>query len=515
MKHFFRTGFLLPVALLGLAPAATAQVPEPFLVTSACPGSAANPSVLRRIEPSNALTTIGTINNGVDNLILNGIGADDNDPVNIYGMTVEPGGGIAALTPQFYRVNLTTAAATLVGTVTAPPTPAVPPGSPFGSFGAAFSINLAADGAPGSRYFLTGASAVLRTVFVPSFGFRINPGTLRLHLGEINLTANNANPTWRLVDTSDPTTSAIITDLESQFNTYLAGGAFPSGGFQDIAYVPSTGNIISYLGPDQKIVTVTNISTSPVAVTTTPSTLIPVTTEVGSMFKSATGDLYAMVSATGRAYRISPTTGAWDGTSFLTGVGCSLGDATTAPGLPPLPVTLTAFTAESAVGGVRIAWQTASEEGVARFVVERSLDARKWADGPSAVPTNHPAGARYTLLDESPAALVGAQYYRLRTEDQSGAKAWSDARLVTFGTAPAALLPAWPNPASATMRVVLTRAVAGEAQLVNRLGQVAWRGALVGGQVVVDVSKLPVGIYELRAVLADGHTTQQRIVVAR
>lgn len=512
---------LFPLALLlttgALSPVA-AQLPRPFLVTSACPSANNNPSVLRRMNPDNSLSTIGTINLAGTPIIVNGLGSDLADPGFVYAMSTVTGAGIGALAPPtFYRINLLNGSATSFGEVTPPPTPTPPPGSPPGSFGVSYAINLAADGAPGSRFFLTGAAGIARiTSFIPTLTVQVSG--LRLYIGEISLqpVPNPAAPTWRQVDISDPATTAIVNGFQTAINNYLNGvGPLPSGGFQDIAYVPSTGNLISYLGVDNQFITVSNIGAAPVAVTTTPATLLPVAAqnrEVGSVFRDGSGSFYAQVSDNGIAYQIDPLTGNYLGNSINLGVGCSRGDATTAPPIVVLPVELTSFTAGVGGGQVRLAWRTATEQKVDRFVIERSADGRSWEAVKAVAARNLPEGASYETADERPSPA--AKHYRLRVQDLDGSVSYSATRVVEFGKQ-ATLLAPYPNPATGHFTIALSSPAEGAARLINEMGQIVWQEPLHGGAVEAQVASLPTGVYQLVVTLADGSITTHRVALAR
>jgi Secretion system C-terminal sorting domain len=500
MKNLFSALFLTSLGVLG-SYSASGQTPVPFLVTSTCPATANNPSILRRVNPDNSLSTIGTVNAAGTNLIVNGLGADLADPANVYAMNSVTGAGLAALLPpQFYRISLSTGAATLLGTVGTPPVQA----ATFPNVGLSFAINQAADGAPGSRYFLTGAS--LRYNVLTN-----TVSNVQLYLGEINLAPPTpATPVWRLVNTSQAGAAAIIETLRVSTNSYLAGnGPLPDGGFQDIAYVAATNSIVAYLGIEQQYVTVSNISSSPVATVTTPATLLPVASQVGSMYRDGLGNFYALISANGIAYRIDPVTGNYLGSSVNTGLGCTLGDATTAPGPITLPVELASFSAAPAGGQVRLDWRTASEENVARFVIERSQSGTQWDDVKTITATNQASGARYVAYD--PSAPSDA-FYRLRTEDRDGTTSWSEVRAV-HQSGKIKLLPIFPNPAHGTFSIALSGAATGEAKLTNSLGQCVWQQPLRTAQPDADVRHLPKGVYQLVVTLADQPTARTRVVL--
>ena len=512
MKNFF-SGLLGSLALLLPISAAYAQVslPVPYLVASPCPGSAGNPSLLLRVPPVGVPLLVGTVNVAGTGIVVNGLASDNADPLNVYAMSSVTGGGLAALQPpQFYRISLANALATPLGTITPPPAPVVA----FPQTGRSFVINQAADGGPNSKYYLTGASLV--------YNFITNSvSNVQLYFGEINLAPvpSPVAPIWRLVNTSDPTAVTIINNLTTQANANLAGnGPIPDGGFQDIAYVAATGNVITYLGIEQKFVVLSNINTAPVVTVITPAVLLPTgggsPLQIGSIYRTGTGEFFGLRSATARAYQIDPITGNYLGVTYFASIGCTLGDGTTAPGVIVLPLTLTDFAAKPTAGGVQLTWQTASEKEVDRFVVERSADNRKWTDGPAVAATNQMTGARYQALDQGePMAM---RYYRLRMEDRDGTRTWSDVRTVSTSTSGAVtMLPAWPNPARNSVTMAFSAAVAGEAQLVNQLGQVVWRGSFTNGRAEADVRTLTSGVYELVARFGAGERAHQRVVITR
>ncbi len=90
-----------------------------------------------------------------------------------------------------------------------------------------------------------------------------------------------------------------------------------------------------------------------------------------------------------------------------------------------LPVSLAAFTATAEGGSVQLRWRTLSERNNARFIVQRSRDARHFKDiatraggGNATLPRN------YLFRDENPGE--GLWYYRLRQQDHDGRSSYSD-----------------------------------------------------------------------------------------
>lgn len=101
------------------------------------------------------------------------------------------------------------------------------------------------------------------------------------------------------------------------------------------------------------------------------------------------------------------------------------GPVTLASVIGALPVTLTHFTARAEDAGVLLLWATATEENNDYFLLEHSLDGRKFADLiriAGAGSTQEPQAYRY--IHESPAR--GLNYYRLVQVDYDGAATFYD-----------------------------------------------------------------------------------------
>ena len=89
-----------------------------------------------------------------------------------------------------------------------------------------------------------------------------------------------------------------------------------------------------------------------------------------------------------------------------------------------LPVQLIDFRAAVMGDKVSLAWETAVEQNVSHFLVERSTDAREFgAVGRVLATGNSQTRNAYGLLDEQP--LAGTSYYRLRTIDLDGSSTTS------------------------------------------------------------------------------------------
>jgi hypothetical protein len=173
------------------------------------------------------------------------------------------------------------------------------------------------------------------------------------------------------------------------------------------------------------------------------------------------------------------------------------------PGATPLPVGLSAFTAELAgPTAVRIAWATATEKDNAGFTVERSVAGQPFATVgtvPSAGTTAH----TYTLLDTKLPTGATLLYYRLRQTDLDGTNTYSPIRAITFAasTGTLAQLVAYPNPAHQVVHVqLLGPATTSPLEIFDAMGRLLRTQAapVSGEKMVVSVAGLPSGFYMLR-----------------
>lgn len=172
----------------------------------------------------------------------------------------------------------------------------------------------------------------------------------------------------------------------------------------------------------------------------------------------------------------------------------------------PLPVVLTAFSAERQGADALLRWATASEHNSAYFEVQSSTDgqqftrlartdARGQALSSSSYAWTDPGVAHYA------AAVV---YYRLQQVDVDGTSTYSPVRSVLV--APAGLrFEAYPNPSQAALGVHIEAAQAAPATLflTNALGQVLLEKQLVlaAGSNQLDLAELQqlrAGYYLLR-----------------
>jgi hypothetical protein len=165
----------------------------------------------------------------------------------------------------------------------------------------------------------------------------------------------------------------------------------------------------------------------------------------------------------------------------------------------PLPVTLTAFTAQAeGMAAVRLRWTTATEFNSAGFTVERSLDGRLFAGiGSVAGAGTSTMAHRYTLLDNQLPAGAKQLFYRLRQADLDGTASYSPVRTVAVSPAALAL---FPNP---TVRAsTLTGTAPGQlVRVFDALGRevITATADATGTAALVLPGSTPTGVYVVRA----------------
>ncbi|ALW86066.1 hypothetical protein AUC43_13780 [Hymenobacter sedentarius] len=171
----------------------------------------------------------------------------------------------------------------------------------------------------------------------------------------------------------------------------------------------------------------------------------------------------------------------------------------------PLPVTLSAFTAEQQGAAALLRWSTASEKNNAYFEVERSTDGRMFSPL-GQVPGNGTSAQlhayQYTDLGFARYATTTV-YYRLRQVDTDGKAAYSPVRALSgIGEASdkAGRLQVCPNPAQASSTIVVKGGLSSEVALFDVRGrQVAKACAGADGAALLRVEGLAAGIYIVRS----------------
>ena len=144
----------------------------------------------------------------------------------------------------------------------------------------------------------------------------------------------------------------------------------------------------------------------------------------------------------------------------------------------PLPVELTAFSAERQGPGALLRWATASERNSAYFEVQASADGLHYTALSRVASKGQATQAHaYTYADPSLTRHAATTvYYRLRQVDADGTAAYSPVRTVAVAAPLARQFVAYPNPSQTALGVQLDAGQAGAAtlRLTDALGRVVF-----------------------------------------
>jgi hypothetical protein len=94
-----------------------------------------------------------------------------------------------------------------------------------------------------------------------------------------------------------------------------------------------------------------------------------------------------------------------------------------------LPVKISSLTASLQSKGVVIKWETAMEQNIQNFSVEKSTNSTDWEQVQTVLPSNNPSGSVYQLTDND-IKKGGKYYYRIKTTDLDGSAEYSKVVMV-------------------------------------------------------------------------------------
>ena len=158
-----------------------------------------------------------------------------------------------------------------------------------------------------------------------------------------------------------------------------------------------------------------------------------------------------------------------------------------------LPVTWLSVEATLLGGGVQVAWKTATELNTQDFVLQHSLDARRWRDvGMLPAAGNTVTERSYSLFHPQPG--TGWNYYRILQRDLDGRSMLSKIVKVEVVIGEGKI---YPNPTSgklATIRLPRAETVS----VYDAAGSKVWEKAMEEGIHAVNFSSLKAGVYVVR-----------------
>lgn len=183
-------------------------------------------------------------------------------------------------------------------------------------------------------------------------------------------------------------------------------------------------------------------------------------------------------------------------------------------GNAPLPVTLVSFSARTS-GSVNVLnWETATEKDADRFEIERSYNGRTFEKIGSVKAAGTSSQAKqYGFEDKNPEGAL--QYYRLKQLDIDGTTTFSKVVTVNRNQVENNFL-LYPNPATELITVRKDFATSVSIHIFDLSGKELIKYEnLHGTEVKLDISRLPIGTYQM-VLGADGvRTTTKFMKIAR
>jgi len=163
----------------------------------------------------------------------------------------------------------------------------------------------------------------------------------------------------------------------------------------------------------------------------------------------------------------------------------------------PLPLTWGEFNALAVSGNsVLLNWSTLMEQNTSHFVVEYSVDGKKYNSiGQVAAAGNSNQTLKYSFTHASP-SLTGANFYRLLQVDLDGKSTYSPVRVVRFNNGQVVKVLVYPNP----VHDVLQMSVQDKDVIVHLYsadGKALRTWQLLPGTQQVNIHDLPAGNYQL------------------
>ena len=194
----------------------------------------------------------------------------------------------------------------------------------------------------------------------------------------------------------------------------------------------------------------------------------------------------------------------------------------------PVPLQLTAFTANWRGNDVLTRWQTAQEQNTKAFIVQRSNDAFRFDSiGTVAAKGNSNTTRQYTFTDFAPLSsdnlpsgqagqqlsTVNSLFYRLKMLDRDGAFTYSPVAKVSVEQSNSISI--WPNPATSMAIVSYPGRSRANIEVYNMLGVRVYSTTVTGGSAELATSSWPAGVYNV-VLSQDGiRVKTSRVVVGK
>ena len=168
----------------------------------------------------------------------------------------------------------------------------------------------------------------------------------------------------------------------------------------------------------------------------------------------------------------------------------------------PLPVTLVKLTAENVGRRNKVEWQSAAEDGLVQYVVERSIDGITFSYM-NAVPAEGKAWG-YITYDNQPA--TGITYYRLKMVNNKGSFTYSNTVQAAMSSNSTVTVQATPNPMHDVLTINVYGATDGDVVVSDVSGRTIATTKVSNGQATIATAALAAGTYFMK--WTNGSATQ-------
>ncbi len=168
-----------------------------------------------------------------------------------------------------------------------------------------------------------------------------------------------------------------------------------------------------------------------------------------------------------------------------------------------LPLSLISYSATKEQDNVKLSWQTAYEDNISQFIIEKSSDGKNFEKaGTIPASGNNKNTSNYQFIDKAP--TPGTNYYSLEEVGKDGVvKRLGIKKITLYNKANPARL--YPNPVidgSFTLNTWLPANIVNNYFLMDISGRIVQKGNIISAQQRIDVSKLAPGNYTIK--LSDG-----------
>lgn len=182
----------------------------------------------------------------------------------------------------------------------------------------------------------------------------------------------------------------------------------------------------------------------------------------------------------------------------------------------PLPVTLSFFSGAKLDGGVRLSWETLTEQNTSHFVLERSGDGHSFSPiGQVKAAGNTNTATNYSFQDAHPGA--GSNYYRLKVMDRDGQFSYS--KVINIVNPKTVQVELYPNPFHHQATIKIGKAQEGGTftlRVIDAGGRVVEiKTNVAAGQMLHLGSQYKPGTYLVEVVQGEKRQLQQLIKISR